>query len=40
MFTSFLQQHHGKRGEKEDVGKKITPGSVTLLRLLKPNLHR
>ncbi|GKA57559.1 hypothetical protein Tco_0756747, partial [Tanacetum coccineum] len=37
--TEMPKQHHGKRGEKEDVGRKRTQGSISLLRLLKQNLH-
>ncbi|XP_071695265.1 kinesin-like protein KIN-6 [Rutidosis leptorrhynchoides] len=35
-----LPKHQGKRGEKQDAAKKLTQGSISLLRLLKPNLHR
>ncbi|PWA36705.1 hypothetical protein CTI12_AA597260 [Artemisia annua] len=37
--TEMPKQHHGKRGEKEDVGRKRTQGNISLLRLLKQNLH-
>ncbi|PWA82618.1 hypothetical protein CTI12_AA174080 [Artemisia annua] len=37
--TEMPKQNHGKRGEKEDVGKKRTQGNISLLRLLKQNLH-
>nr|XP_043634134.1 kinesin-like protein KIN-6 [Erigeron canadensis] len=35
-----MPKQHGKRGQKENVGDKRTQGSISLLRLLKPNLHR
>ncbi|PWA34091.1 hypothetical protein CTI12_AA622480 [Artemisia annua] len=37
--TEMPKQHHGKRGEKEDVGRRRTQGNILLLRLLKQNLH-
>ncbi|KAK9062749.1 hypothetical protein SSX86_019938 [Deinandra increscens subsp. villosa] len=36
--TTMPKQRTGKRGENED-GRKITPGGISLLRILKQNLH-